>query len=57
MWGKVDAYWWCKTPFLKLTKASPKNKEMLPKSTQGKFLTPELANPHTKQKEKKMNKS
>jgi hypothetical protein len=56
MWGKVDAYWWCKTPFLKLTKASPKNKEMLPKSTQGKFLTPELANPHTKQKEKKMNK-
>ena len=30
MWEKVDAYWWFKTPFLKLTKASPKNKEMLP---------------------------
>jgi len=30
MWKKVDAYWWYKTPFLKLTQASPKNKEMLP---------------------------
>jgi hypothetical protein len=30
MWKKVDAYWWYKTPVLKLTQASPKNKEMLP---------------------------
>ena len=38
------------TPFLKLTPANPKNKEMWPKSTQGKFLTPKLANPHTKKR-------
>ena len=30
MWKKVVDYWWYKTPFLKLTQASPKNKTMLP---------------------------
>jgi hypothetical protein len=56
MWKEVVDYWWDKTPFLKLTQASPKNKEMSPESTQGKFLTSELANPHTKKDRPKINK-
>jgi len=30
IWKKLVDDWWNKTPFLKLTEASPKNKEMSP---------------------------
>ena len=55
-WPLVFAYEdtkWYQTPFLKLTLSSPKDKQMSPESTQGKFLTSELANPHAKQKKTK----